>query len=37
VTPIIARLAATTRASEQRADDEFSWFESRESPTQRVA
>jgi hypothetical protein len=35
-TPLIARGAAATRLSEQRAEDEVSWFHGRE-PDQRVA
>lgn len=34
-TPIVARRVAATRATDQRAEDELSWFRKR--PTQRVA
>jgi hypothetical protein len=37
MTPIIARRLAATQATDQRAEDELSWFESREPPTERVA
>lgn len=37
VSPLIARRMAAARADDQRRDDELTWFESRERPTQHVA
>ena len=37
VTPSVARRVAAGRSDDQRRGDEFSWFESRQRPTQRVA
>ena len=36
VTPSVARRVAAGRTDDQRRGDEFSWFESRQQPTQRV-
>jgi hypothetical protein len=37
VTPLIDRRLAATQDTDQRAEDELSWFENREPPTQKVA